>query len=54
MKLGVFSVGRGGREYTHGGTSVDKEGEVVGGIMYVKWTTGGKAGGTCRCQCLAC
>ncbi len=36
MKLGVFSVGRGGREHTDGGASVDKEGEVVGRIMYVK------------------
>ncbi len=36
MKLWVLSVSRGGREYTDGGAGVDQEGEVIGGVVYVK------------------
>ena len=53
MRLSMFAVGRGGRKYTDGSVSIDEEGEVVGGIVYVQKTTGSKARDT-RCQCLAC
>lgn len=35
VKLGVFFVGRGRREHTDRGASVDEEGEVIGGIVGV-------------------